>query len=647
MKQIKNIILVITATFALSSCDGFFDVDLKDQATLEEVFSQSTSTHRYLSHCYSYIPLDEEIVGSDGWTVARSDESRYSWYQWVYYELYRNGSYSSTTPSSVTYFNFFSKFYTGINQCTIFMQNVDRDKQDSEAVRKYMSYEARFLRAFYYYCLFRQYGPVYVWGDAPANESIIPTECDRHTVKQNIDFMVEELDKCIENLPMSVGELESEANYRGRVTKGAAMALKSRILLWAASPLYNGGADWLKGIKNIYGDDIFPSSEDQSRWEEAAKAAKAIIDLNEWKLCKAKTSSGDVFADGFNAYQRVVFDPWNEETIWGWWKRTSKAYDYMGGAGALLGCSCPNFSDKSILWGFGGIAPSLKLVDTYAMFETGRFPVTGYEKNSHGNDYSRPIVDARSHYQANGWKENYSQPVNAAWAPAFKAHNSTIGREPRFYASILPNGYYWPDKNIKKRFTCYSGKDVTAPWAASGSAVRVGYAWVRFYPIDHPLKVQSDYTGLKHVYPAFRMAEVYLNYAEACNEKPNRDESEAFKYLNMVRERVGLNKVEEAYPEVRGNKELLRTLIKKERMVEFAMENMRHYDACRWLDAEDEYPCDNWTLKCKSDNYEDSYNRVTDEFIGGAAAFGKKDYLFPFYSGDLAKMPRWTQNYGF
>ena len=115
----------------------------------------------------------------------------------------------------------------------------------------------------------------------------------------------------------------------------------------------------------------------------------------------------------------------------------------------------------------------------------------------------------------------------------------------------------------------------------------------------------------------------------------------------MVRERVGLNKVEEAYPEVRGNKELLRALIKKERMVEFAMENMRHYDACRWLDAEDEYPCDNWTLKCKADNYEDSYNRVTDEFIGGAAAFGKKDYLFPFYSGDLAKMPRWTQNYGF
>lgn len=647
MKHLKNIILVLTAAFALSSCDGFFDVDLKDQATLEEVFSQSTTTHKYLAHCYSYIPVDEEIVGSEGWTVGRSDESRYSWYQWVYYELYRNGSYSSATPSSTTYFNFFSKFYTGINQCTIFMQNVHRDTQDSEAVRNYMSYEARFLRAFYYYCLFRQYGPVYIWGDAPADESIAPNDCDRHTVKQNIDFMVSELDKCIDNLPMSVGELESEANYQGRATKGAAMALKARILLWAASPLYNGGADWLKGIKNIYGDEIFPSEEDPNLWEEAAKASKAIIDLQKWELCKAKTASGDALTDGFNAYQRVTFDPWNEETIWGWWKRTSSAYNYMGGAGALLGCSCPNFSDKTILWGFGGIAPSLKLVDTYAMFESGRFPITGYEKNSNGNDYSRPIVDAESGYQATGWHENYKQTVNAPWAPAFKAHNSTTGREPRFYASILPNGYYWPDKNIKKRFTCYSGKEATAPWAASGSAVRVGYAWVRFYPVDHPLKVQTDYTGLKHVYPAFRMAEVYLNYAEACNEKPVRDEAEALKYLNLVRERVGLNKVEKAYPEVIGNKALLRTLIKKEKMVEFAMENMRHYDACRWLDAEEEYPCDNWTLKCKADNYEDSYTRVTDEFIGTPAKFSKKDYFFPVYSGDLAKMPKWTQNYGF
>lgn len=640
MKIINKIILTVGALLTLSACDEFFDVDLKDQATLEEVFSQSTTTHKYLAHCYSYIPLDEEIVGSDGWVVGRADESRYSWYQWVYYELFRTGSYSSATPQSTTYFNYMEKFYIGINQCTIFMNYVDLDTKDSEAVRNYMSYEARFLRAYYYFCLFRQYGPVHIWGDQQADENIFAADVDRHTVEQNIDFIVEELDKCIENLPMKVGELESASTYQGRVTKGAAMALKARVLLWAASPLYNGGASWLKGMKNIYGDYIFPQETDPQKWEEAAKANKAIIDLGAWSLCKS-TATGDAFKDGAASYQKVYFSPWNEETIFGWWKRTSSAYSYMGGAGALLGCACP---PSIVLWGFGGIAPSLKLVDSYAMWESGRFPITGYEGN---NDYSRPIVDSKSGYQATGWTENYHQPVDADWAPAFKAHNSTVGREPRYYASVLPNGFYWPDKNIKTRFTCYDSKEATSRWAASGSAIRVGYAWRKFYPADQPLKVQSDYTGIKHVYPAFRLAEVYLNYAEACNEKPARDEAEALKYLNLVRERVGLNKVEEAYPEVIGNQTLLRTLIKKERMVEFAMDAMRHYDACRWLDAEKEYPCENWTLHCTATSYEDSYERVSNEFIGGDASFQKKDYFFPFYSGDLAKMPNFTQNYGF
>lgn len=640
MKNIYKLIIGIAALFTFSACDSWFDVDLTDQATLEEIFSQSTTTHRYLAQCYSYIPLDEEIVGSDGWVVGRSDESRYSWYQWVYYELYRTGSYSSATPSSTLYFNYFNKFYIAINQCTIFMNHVDLDKQDSEAIRKYMSYEARFLRAYYYYCLFRQYGPVFIWGDQSADESILASEVDRHTVDQNINFMVSELDKCIENLPLNVSELESDASWQGRATKGAAMAVKARILMMAASPLYNGGAEHLKGMKNYYGDYIFPQEPDPTKWEKAAQAQKDIIDLHKYELCKSTAFGEDTFKNGAASYQAVFNENWNSETIWGWWKRTSSAYNYMGGAGAPIANAAPS----KIFWGMGGIAPSLKLVDTYAMWETGRFPVTGYRGQ---NDYSRPIVDEQSGYQAEGWTDGYRQPVDADWAPAFKAHNSTVGREPRYYACLVPNGFYWPDKNLKLRFTCYDGDDATCRWNASGTATRVGYTWRKHYPADHKLLVQTDYTGLKRVHPAFRLAEVYLSYAEACNEKPDRDEATALEYLNKVRNRVGLNNVEVAYPEVKGDQALLRTLIKKERMVEFGLEAMRHYDACRWMDAEKEYPADNWTLHCTATNYEDSYQRVNNEFIGGPATFEKKDYFFPIYSGDLAKMTNYTQNYGF
>lgn len=648
MKKILNSILVFAAALTLCSCDGYFDVDLSDQPTLDEVFSQSTTTHKYLAHCYAYLPKDGEIVGSEGWVVGRSDESRYSWYQWVYYELYRTGNYSSATPDSpeasdpYRYFNYFTRYYQAINQCTTFMEWVDKDPQDSPQIKEYMKAEARFLRVFYYYCLFRQYGPVFVWGDKAADEGIDAAKVDRNTCEENIDFMVSELDKCIAVLPLTVKEGgESEATWQGRATKGAAMALKARLLLWAASPLYNG-AEHLKGMTNINGEKIFPQSYDASKWEAAAKANKDIIDMNMYSLVKT-SAYGDPFKDGAASYQAVYFNTWNEETIFGWWKRTSSAYDYMGGSGAPIGCASPAF----VLWGFGGIAPSLKLVDSYAMWESGRYPLN-VEKSYEGqNDYSRPIVDPKSGYQATGWTEGYRQPVDADWAPAFTAHNSTVGREPRYYACVVPNGFYWPDKTLKKRFTCYNNKECTAPWAASGSAVRVGYAWRKFYPADHPLTVQSDYTGLKTVYPAFRLAEIYLNYAEACNEKPNREEAEALLYLNKVRERVGLNKIEDAYPEVKGNQSLLRTLIKKERMVEFAMDAMRHYDACRWLDAKKEYPCENWTLKCTSETYEGAYERVHDEFIGDPARFEDRDYFFPVSAGDLAKMPNFTQNYGF
>ncbi len=259
---------------AFCSCEDYLSVDLHDQANLDEIFSQSTTTHRYLAHCYSYLPLDEEIVGSDGWVVARSDEALYSWYQWVYYLLYRTGNYGSSTPTSETYYNFWEKYYIAINQCTIFMDNVDKDKEDSPEIVKAMKAEARFLRAFYYFTLFRQYGPVFIWGDKASEEDIDPTTIDRHTVDQNINFIVEELDKAIEDLPLYVNDNgEDREKYMGRFTKGAAMAVKSRVLIYAASPLYNGCELYKGKMKNLYGDYLFPQTADPKKWEAAAKAA--------------------------------------------------------------------------------------------------------------------------------------------------------------------------------------------------------------------------------------------------------------------------------------------------------------------------------------------------------------------------------------
>lgn len=661
MKRISIISLLVFFLLA-ASCEEFLSADLSDQANIEEVFSKSETTHRYLSHLYSYLPLEEDVVGSNGWVVGRSDQSLFSWYQYVYYILYRTGNYSSSTMkgSPITYFDYWRANYQGIQQCSVFMDHVDMDTEDTEDVRSYMKAEARFLRAYLYTLLFRQYGPVYIWGDRQSDQEVVASTIDRNTVDENIDFIVSELDKCIEALPVSLSETtENAGTWQGRVTKGAAMALKSRILLTAASPLFNGCELYMGQMRNMNGAYLFPQSPDPQKWERAAKAAKDLIDLNLYSLCKS-TATGDAFKDGAASYQMVYFEPWNCETIFGWWKRTSNAYwsdaySYMGGAGQALGTSVPkNFG----YYAYSGICPSLKLVDSYAMWESGRYPVTAYEKDSYGNDYTRPIVDSRSGYKPSGWTENYKQPVDADWAPAFKAHNSCVGREPRYYAHLVPNGFYWPNKNNQDisahpqrkggRYTTYNSDECSSPYnITQGQYCRVGYAWRKNYKADTPLETQTDFESLKAVYPEIRLAEVYLNYAEACNEKPDRDEASAIEYLNKVRNRSGLKNVEAAYPEVRGNQELLRWIIQRERMIEFAMEPMRHYDACRWMIAKEEYPADNWTLQCSARTYEDSYKRVNDEFVGSPASFEDRDYLYPISARWLSEMVNLTQNYGF
>ena len=604
MKKIRIFATALLLAFTLSSCESFFDVELDDQAKIEDIFRQKTEVQKYLSHLYS----------------------------------------------ATTNFNYWPDYDIGINQCSIFLKYIDLDKEDTPTTVAYMKAEARFLRAYYYFLLFRQYGPVFIWGDQIADETIDAKSVDRHTVQQNIDFMVGELDAIKNDLPVRTDDIGIDGKqWAGRVTRGAALALKSRILLYAASPLYNG-CDLYKGqMQNIRGEFLFPQSKDETKWEAAAQAAWDVIELAETGLYDLykDTEQTDEFTRYMSSYQGVRLKPWNKETIWGWWSR-SGGYSWLGGTGGLLAGAMPGMTSGGasgvVYQGYGGIQPSLKLVDSYPMYTTGRYPVTGYQGE---NDMSKPIVDPQSGYQATGFTEGYKQP-GIDWGDGIKAHNSCINRDPRYYACLVPNGFWWPNKTENIKFTCYNNDACTNKWNAGegGGITRVGYVWRRLLETNKSLREAKDYTSMQTVYPAFRLAEIYLNYAEACNEKPQRDETAALEYLNKVRARVGLKKIEVAYPEIKGNKELLRWCIQKERMVEFGLEAMRHYDACRWMIAKEEYPSENWTLHVSATTYEESYERVHTDYVGAPAVFRDKDYLHPINAAQMAEMTNMTQNYG-
>lgn len=517
MKQMRILCAILVFSLASTSCESYFDVKLDDQPNIEDIFSTTNGTKKYLAHIYSYIPMEEEIVGSEGWVVPRSDEAQYSFFQWVNYLQIKTGSYSSGTvngtggdlvTADAAYYNFWRKNYVAINQCSTFLKYVDLNKGESPDKIKAMKAEARFLRAFYYFCLFRQFGPVYIWGDQMPDETIMGSTIDRMTVDQNIDFIVGELDAIKNDLPLRMSDIgEPEASFVGRVTRGAALALKARVLLFAASPLYNGCDLYVGKMKNMRGEFLFPQTKDDTKWEAAAQAAWDVIDLGMYSLCEDNTQT-DPFKKGVASYQKVMFDNWNSETIWGWWFRTTKGYEYFGPTGGQIGPAMPPnaLETLGVRGGYGGIAPSLKLIDTYPMWETGRYPVTGYQGQ---NDLSKPIVDPQSGYQATGFTENYKQPADADWAPAFKAHNSCVGRDPRFYACLVPNGFYWPNKTFPNRFTCYDNAECTSRYSATSDANRLGYTWRRLLKPDYSLNDEYDmYKAIKYVYPALSLIHI-------------------------------------------------------------------------------------------------------------------------------------------
>ena len=143
----KKIHILLAIALLAVSCDKFFDINLKDQATLEDTMSRSSSVRRYLAHLYSYIPRDENTRNYEGGTVLRSDESlnAKSQYETYWYKV-RRGEYGPDNTNSESNANFWKRYYVAINECTTFLDNVDKDQEDSPELVLQMKGEARFLR---------------------------------------------------------------------------------------------------------------------------------------------------------------------------------------------------------------------------------------------------------------------------------------------------------------------------------------------------------------------------------------------------------------------------------------------------------------------------------------------------------------------
>lgn len=606
-KRLYIQLVSILTLFLFTSCEDYLTPYLGDQMTMEEVFDKRITTERYLAQVYSFLPRDYDVLNN---TTPRSDEAYFSWTAWVGYLGHNDGSWNPTTTNYHTW----TRYYQGINQATVFMNNVDKCLEIPQENRDIMKAEARFLRAYFYFMLVEQYGPVYIWGDESPSLQVKNEEIDRHSMDHCVDFISSELEKASSILPLRI----QDPSWYGRATKGAALATRARLLLYAARPLFNG-CSLYKGMKNYYGDFLFPQSPDPSKWEKAAKAAKDVIDLGVYKLYE-NTSEANTFQKGLKSYMGIYFEKWNEELIFARWEGDGYYWNVRSAPPVVL---------KE---GYGGFAPSLKLVDTYPMAESGRFPITAYQSNG------TPVIDDKSGYSEEGFASGFIHPVDKS---VIKAHNSCVGRDARFYASILFSGMNWINTFKGNKLVTFHQGGTSSFNNSTGDFVKVGYLFRR---MSDPRNDTENGKWGSFSWPYIRLAEVYLNYAEACNEMTTRDETSALNFLNKVRNRSGLNNIEEAYPEVKGNQNLLRELIRKERMVEMAFENLRYYDIRTWMIADKESNGPRYGRNLLARTYEDSWER-TDQ-ICLPIVFEPKHYLFPIHQNQLNEMKNISQNYG-
>ncbi|HVF98176.1 MAG TPA: RagB/SusD family nutrient uptake outer membrane protein, partial [Flavisolibacter sp.] len=376
-------------------------------------------------------------------------------------------------------------------------------------------YEARFLRAFYYFELIKRYGGVPLM-TTPRNEGDVQG-LKRNTLQECVQFISAECDSAATGLPtVYTATLSTDLS---RATKGAALALKSRLLLYAASDLWNTPS-WPAGYANPEYISL-PVSDRGARWQAAADAAKAVIDIAAPAGYGLSTNYATLFR---------------------------------------------NFNVNEIIFTRRNTASN--------SFEIANFPV-GFDRGQSGNGPSQDLVDAYE-IKVNATttaKFDWNNPVHAANP---YATTGATARDPRLFLTVgVNNTNFSSVSGVTRPLEIFTGGRDGKPTV---NATKTGY-YLRKY-VNESINLTTNQTAV-HSWIYFRLAEIYLNYAEALNEATPGNA--AIKtYYDLVRTRTGV-----AMPPLPAglSQTEVRERIRNERRVEFAFEDHRAWDVRRWMIA--------------------------------------------------------------
>lgn len=579
----KYIALGTIAMFSLSSCSDYLDKEPDDQLTLETVFENKTNMERWLAYIYNATPKFYNYGGADA--VADELAPSVGWESQGFKAiLYQNGNWTSASGGVI---NYWETFPMRIRQAYIFIKYAHALPDVTEKEVNYMKAECRFFIAYFHAVMAMTYGAVPIIRDATeeiTGETLLLKQEPFNTV---VDWAANELLETSKLLPAYY----DEDNKYGRITSIICLAMRARLLTFAASPLVNGNQDSdMVNMKNCDGVSIFDSTFKPERWKTAVDANKLLIDEAEKAGHKLyiETIGDDV--DAFQSYQNALMLRYNQGNMEILFPRT---YDDAG--------YFDRQANPRSMGGAGAIGVTQSLVDAFFM-NNGLVPITGYT-----NDGATPVINSESGYSETGYS-TVDESYKTTWMYATKGgteqetehvivpkntYKMYCGREPRFYISVLYNEeYHWgKDKsNAKNKFAnFFSGGEDGGPSHDSPSA---GYL-IRKRVDPSAIPASSSGTYKKRQGVLYRLAEAYLSYAESLYEYSvatgtyTDNETEILDYINRVRYRAGIPQYGKGADQIPVTEAQLRDLIRRERRVELNCEaGIRFDDLRRWKEAE-------------------------------------------------------------
>ena len=640
MKDIKLFAIILTLLF--SSCSNYLDIVPDDVATLDMAFANRKNAETYLYTCYSHMPILSSVQCNPG--LASGDEMWNCSDKTYYFEntttFYVAKGEQNTSNPLVNYWdgtNGGRNLYIGIRDCNTMLENINRVPDLSPIDKNRWIAEVKVLKAYFHYYLMELYGPIpIIKSNISVSAGIDETKVPREPVDDVVNYIVSLLDEATSDKELSMTSLpmiiRSQGTEMGRLTIPAALAIKAKVLTLAASPLFNGNPDF-KDYKNSNGVNFINPVEDVKKWERARDAIKDAIDyahkaghgLYEFNDNLMTAVSDTTMLE--LTLRNTITSRNNKELIWGmgfWYENDVNTNTLQGTVNAPL----TSYHKGSQIWWCRSMHnPTLKVAEQF--YTNNGVPIDEDVNYDYANRYSLQLTPSHhDYYLIKGFKTAYLN----------------FYREPRYYAYLGFDGGKWYSSEVPSDSKSFEVHNKAGE--ISGSALAnyniTGYFAKKL--VNYKLVMtESEHTAgtVSYPFPIVRLSDLYLLYAEALNECKEVPDSEVYEYIQLVRNKAGLDKetgnLAETWrkysnkPDKPKNKSGMRDIIQRERMIELAFEGQRFYDLRRWRLAKQymEQPVRGWNVSQKS---EVGYYQVVNIYKRN---FTLKDYFWPIANKDL------------